>query len=442
MNRCGTQPGAPTVALAKEIHSRKGLEVRGTDGLGGSRPPDQGRRREARDGRGGRARSCSTRRASAATPTCRSTSSRAAGPAPTRSRRPSTASPRSRPAAASTATWSTATRSGSIIRWRCRCWRRSSAARPRPASSPTPGFKSLSTQNMLPQPKGIEQREPGADVGRARHDGPGRRRTPTSRSATRSSGTSATPTRRWCSTRRCTASATASSRWSGRSSGAASSSRRQESGDRRGERDAGLVTVSRWTTSPPAPSPVLCLLTPVARRERPASGRGAYRVGGAARAGPGGRRGVAREPGRLGRRPSRAASRRASPRDWWRRTAGGSSSRPSAPTPNRDAPRFHRREARIAAALPAGAPVPRLLWSYDEGGDGWVVLVFEDVEGRHPAVPWQPDELDRVLEALDALAESLTPSPVSEDVAGPVEHWLAAARAGLEAAAGRPAARP
>lgn len=93
--------------------------------------------------------------------------------------------------------------------------------------------------------------------------------------------------------------------------------------------------------------------------------------------------------------------------------------------PNKDAPRFHRREARIAAALPASAPVPRLLWSYDEGGEGWIVLVFEDVEGRHPATPWQPAELDRVLAALDDLSASLTPSPVSEDVAGTMEQWLA-----------------
>lgn len=93
--------------------------------------------------------------------------------------------------------------------------------------------------------------------------------------------------------------------------------------------------------------------------------------------------------------------------------------------PNRDAPRFHRREARIAAALPASAPVPRLLWSFDEGGDGWIVLVFEDVEGRHPAVPWQPAELDRVLAALDELAESLTPSPLPEGVAGTMAQWLA-----------------
>jgi aminoglycoside phosphotransferase (APT) family kinase protein len=93
-------------------------------------------------------------------------------------------------------------------------------------------------------------------------------------------------------------------------------------------------------------------------------------------------------------------------------------------TPNRDSPRFHRREIRIARALPASAPVPRLLWSLDEGGDGWVVLAFEDVEGQHPTLPWRPDELGRVLAAMEALSESLTPSPVPEEVADSVVSWL------------------
>jgi aminoglycoside phosphotransferase (APT) family kinase protein len=93
-------------------------------------------------------------------------------------------------------------------------------------------------------------------------------------------------------------------------------------------------------------------------------------------------------------------------------------------TPNCDSPRFHRREIRIASALPPSAPVPRLLWSYDEGGDGWVVLVYEDVEGRHPTLPWRPDELDRVMRALQELSDSLTPSPVSEAVADSAVNWL------------------
>jgi aminoglycoside phosphotransferase (APT) family kinase protein len=78
--------------------------------------------------------------------------------------------------------------------------------------------------------------------------------------------------------------------------------------------------------------------------------------------------------------------------------------------PNPDSPAFHRREARIAAQLPASAPVPRLLWSYDDGE--WVVLLFEDIAGSHPTVPWRDDELTRVLAALHDLGLVLTPSPI------------------------------
>jgi aminoglycoside phosphotransferase (APT) family kinase protein len=88
------------------------------------------------------------------------------------------------------------------------------------------------------------------------------------------------------------------------------------------------------------------------------------------------------------------------------------------PSPNPVAPSIHRREAQIVAALPAIAPVPRLLWSYDEGEGGWVVLVFEDVDGRPPAQPWDLEELERVIDALAAMAEALTPSPVPNSVVG------------------------
>jgi aminoglycoside phosphotransferase (APT) family kinase protein len=77
---------------------------------------------------------------------------------------------------------------------------------------------------------------------------------------------------------------------------------------------------------------------------------------------------------------------------------------------NPESPGIHRAEAVIAAALPAGTPAPRLLAAYDQ--DGWVGLLFEDVEGAMPLQPWVRPELDRVLGALADLARLLTPSPL------------------------------
>ena len=73
---------------------------------------------------------------------------------------------------------------------------------------------------------------------------------------------------------------------------------------------------------------------------------------------------------------------------------------------------MHRREIKIVTSMPRNAPVPRMLWSYDEGEDGWVVLVFEDVAGRHPMQPWRTNELDRVVAAMEDLSITLTPSPL------------------------------
>ena len=88
------------------------------------------------------------------------------------------------------------------------------------------------------------------------------------------------------------------------------------------------------------------------------------------------------------------------------------------PEPNRDTPAMHRREASIMTAMPFAAPVPRLLWSYDEGEGGWVALVFENVDGRHPTQPWRIDELDRVVAAMEDLSKLLTPSPMPAAVVG------------------------
>ena len=87
---------------------------------------------------------------------------------------------------------------------------------------------------------------------------------------------------------------------------------------------------------------------------------------------------------------------------------------------------MHRREARIAAALPASVGTPRLLWSHDDGE--WVALVFEDVDGSTPVTPWRPQELTRVLDAVTQLVESLTPSPIAvetiaERLHEPLQGW-------------------
>jgi hypothetical protein len=78
--------------------------------------------------------------------------------------------------------------------------------------------------------------------------------------------------------------------------------------------------------------------------------------------------------------------------------------------PNPATPGYYRAEAAISGALPPHASIPRLLATYDRSG--WVALIFEDVDGRPPRLPWVRTELDKALAALHELARSLTPSPV------------------------------
>jgi aminoglycoside phosphotransferase (APT) family kinase protein len=85
------------------------------------------------------------------------------------------------------------------------------------------------------------------------------------------------------------------------------------------------------------------------------------------------------------------------------------------PEPNPDSPEFHRREVAIAAALPPQTPAPRFFFSVEH--DGWVALVFEDVDGHEPHLPWRADELTRVLDALTELAGALTPPPLEAPTA-------------------------
>jgi aminoglycoside phosphotransferase len=78
---------------------------------------------------------------------------------------------------------------------------------------------------------------------------------------------------------------------------------------------------------------------------------------------------------------------------------------------NPHSPGMHRREARIAAALPASVPTPRFLDAHDDGD--WIALIFEDIDGTTPRTPWEQQELDRVLKAITELSSALTPAPIA-----------------------------
>lgn len=86
---------------------------------------------------------------------------------------------------------------------------------------------------------------------------------------------------------------------------------------------------------------------------------------------------------------------------------------------------LHRREARVAATLPPTVPAPALLGVYDDGT--WIALVFADVEGRAPHIPWLADEIYAVLDALArvaaATATAETLPDVAEDLANDMAGW-------------------
>jgi hypothetical protein len=67
-------------------------------------------------------------------------------------------------------------------------------------------------------------------------------------------------------------------------------------------------------------------------------------------------------------------------------------------------------EIRHLRRLPEGLAVPRLLWTHED--ELWVLLGLEHVAGPRPARPWDPADLDRCLDALEVLAERLTPPPM------------------------------
>jgi serine/threonine protein kinase len=79
---------------------------------------------------------------------------------------------------------------------------------------------------------------------------------------------------------------------------------------------------------------------------------------------------------------------------------------------NEQTPSLHRAEAHVVGQLPPNSYVPALLGVYDDGA--WVGLVFEDLDGHTPAVPWSATELEAAMTALRQMAVAFTPSPVPD----------------------------
>ncbi|WP_433167419.1 hypothetical protein [Kribbella sp. CA-247076] len=80
-----------------------------------------------------------------------------------------------------------------------------------------------------------------------------------------------------------------------------------------------------------------------------------------------------------------------------------------APTLNPKTPELFRQEITAVQAIGPLPSAPALYDVYDDGD--WVGLLFEDIEGRLPAHPWEQYDADRVLDAVAELTEALDLSP-------------------------------
>jgi hypothetical protein len=93
----------------------------------------------------------------------------------------------------------------------------------------------------------------------------------------------------------------------------------------------------------------------------------------------------------------------------------------------------YAREASITAALPPVVAAPRLRWTTVHSG--YFVLCLDAVDGRTPALPWAPDELDAAVAAWTSAASALVAPPVDRlpalaDIAPAEMSWWSSVEAG------------
>ncbi|MFY1636983.1 phosphotransferase family protein [Solwaraspora sp. WMMB335] len=70
---------------------------------------------------------------------------------------------------------------------------------------------------------------------------------------------------------------------------------------------------------------------------------------------------------------------------------------------------WYAREAALTAELPVGVPAARPRWTLTTAG--YFVLCLDAVDGRVPALPWVPGELDAALAAWASAAQALRRAP-------------------------------
>ena len=91
-------------------------------------------------------------------------------------------------------------------------------------------------------------------------------------------------------------------------------------------------------------------------------------------------------------------------------TQGGASAFVKAAPLREPSSQWYAREHAITTALPPGVAAARPRWTLTEAG--WFVLCLEAVDGRIPALPWSPADLDAALTSWSAAAAALAdPSP-------------------------------
>lgn len=95
---------------------------------------------------------------------------------------------------------------------------------------------------------------------------------------------------------------------------------------------------------------------------------------------------------------------------------------------------MYEEEVAVSAAVPSGFSSPELLWS--GRSEGWILLLFDDVDGCHPSLAPGSGDVPAVLRTVASMGEALSPCPFGG--ARPVAEAMARVSHCWESLAGDP----